>query len=174
MWHPPRAAVAKTYCLIAVIMSFIAAAVWVLVGLSLSSIRFFTGASALFLVFGLVAVLIAVMVYLTTYDRIGIGDYVGAKGPCLVWGFLGLIFGFLIPGIFLMLAHSKLSEIAQPASPMPVTMSYAPPRVPPHTSTTPPPRTMGTSAPPGSLVCFGCGLFMPATATTCPRCGKRR
>ena len=156
MSYAPAAASAKTYCLIAVIMCFVAAALWVVLSFILAIV------SIVFLVLGMVAVLIAVLVYLTTYDRIRIGDYVGAKGPCLVWGFLGLIFGGVISGIFLLLAHSKLSEIAQ----------YPPVSYPPITV---PPRPIGpTPVGGGSVVCFGCGSFMPATATSCPRCGKPR
>mgnify|MGYP001050157089 CR=1 FL=1 len=165
MSYPPAAASAKTYCLIAVIMCFVAAAVWGVLSFTLAILM------PVFLVLGIVAVLIAVLVYITTYDKIRIGDYVGAKGPCLVWGFLGLIIGGAIPGIFLLLAHSKLSEIAQypPVSPavMPSPTQYPPITVPP--------RAIGpTPVGGGSVVCFGCGSFMPATATSCPRCGKPR
>jgi len=164
MSYPPAAGSAKTYCLIAVIMCFLAAAGWVV--LSVLAV----GVSGIFLVLGVVAVLIAVLVYITTYDRIRIGDYVGAKGPCLVWGFLGLIIGGVIPGIFLLLAHSKLSEIVQYAPVSPAVV-HPPTQYPPIAV---PPRPMGPPVSAGGVVCFGCGFFMPATATSCPRCGKSR
>ena len=151
----PAAATAKTYCLIGVIFSFIAALVWIILSAILSLL------ATIFVGLGVLAVLIAIMVYVTTYERIRTGDYAGAKGPCLVWGILGLVTGFGISGIFLILAHSKLSEISLYA---PV-VGPAPPRpvVPP-----PPVATAG------SIVCFGCGSFIPAAAASCPRCGRRR
>jgi hypothetical protein len=151
MSYPPAANTAKTYSLIAVILSFMAAAVWLIVSLILVRL------SSIFLVMGILAVVIAVLIYITTYDRIRIGDFEGAKGPCLMWGFLGLILGGVIVGLFLILAHSKLSEISQHAPAMGAPQ-YRPPSVP---------RT-------GGAICFGCGSVIPATATSCPRCGKPR
>jgi len=151
--YPPAASTAKTYSLIAVILCFVAAAIWVVLGPFLA---FLLRSPSLGIVLGVLAVVIAVLIYITTYDRIRIGDFEGAKGPCLVWGFLGLIFGWGIPGIFLILAHSKLSEIPPYRAPPPTVGPPLPGR-----------RAEGT-------ICFGCGSVIPSTATSCPRCGKPR
>jgi len=151
MSYPPAANTAKTYSLIAVILSFIAASVWLIVSLILVRL------SSIFLVMGILAVVIAVLIYITTYDRIRIGDFEGAKGPCLLWGFLGLILGGVVVGLFLILAHSKLSEVFQRAPAM-GTPQYG---LPPVAKT-------------GSAICFGCGSVIPVNATSCPRCGKPR
>jgi len=107
-----QADAAKTYVLIAIIFTFIAAAVWIIVGI-LALMQPILG--PILFGIGLVAFLIAILVYLTTYERIKLGDYAGATGPCLVWGLLDLLFGFGIAGIFLLLAHSKLSDLRVPS-----------------------------------------------------------
>ncbi len=59
----------------------------------------------------IVILLILMGAYLTTVKRISDGLYEAAKTPCLVMGILGLTIGLLLPGIFYMLAYTKLGEV---------------------------------------------------------------
>ena len=43
--------------------------------------------------------------------RIDDGLYEAAKTPCLIMGILGLLVGLIVPGIFYMLAYTKLGEV---------------------------------------------------------------
>ncbi len=63
---------------------------------------------------GLVAIVIMLVfigAYLTTIKRIDDGLYEAAKTPCLIMGIIGLTIGLLLPGIFYMLAYTKLGEV---------------------------------------------------------------
>ncbi len=59
----------------------------------------------------IVILLIFIGAYLATIKRISDGLYEAAKTPCLVMGLLGLVIGLVVPGIFYMLAYSKLGEV---------------------------------------------------------------
>ena len=61
--------------------------------------------------FAILALLILIGAYLSTVKRIDDGLYEAAKTPCLVMGIIGLVIGFVIPGIFYMLAYTKLGEV---------------------------------------------------------------
>lgn len=158
------AGTARTYVLISIVITFLAVPVWTLIGLML-----FQGVG---LLLGAFAVLAAIMIYLTTYDRIRIGDYVGARGPCLVWGIIDLLVGFLVGGLFLLLAHSKLSDVVQgriqttpPAwQPAPSSTGWQP-SYSGRASSIPPPQAC-------QKICFGCGATIPLGGASCPRCGK--
>ena len=62
------------------------------------------------IVFGFLSVICAVASYITVAEKIRTGDIAGAKTWSIFFGFLLLIFGLLIGGIFFLLAHSKLAE----------------------------------------------------------------
>jgi hypothetical protein len=91
-----------------------------------------------FIVIGFLSLILAVFCYITTSEKIRTGDQEGAKGYCLGFGILLLIFGGIIGGIFLLLAHSKLMESVALTAPSPPTYGpsprypqrYQPPRYP--------------------------------------------
>jgi len=62
-------------------------------------------------IFAIVIILVFIGAYLTTAKRIDDGLYEAAKTPCLVMGILGLLVGLIVPGIFYMLAYTKLGEV---------------------------------------------------------------
>jgi len=62
-------------------------------------------------VFAIVIILIFIGAYLTTVKRIDDGLYEAAKTPCLIMGILGLFVGLIVPGIFYMLAYTKVGEV---------------------------------------------------------------
>jgi len=62
-------------------------------------------------IFAIIIVLIFIGAYLTTVKRIDDGLYEAAKTPCLIMGILGLLVGLMVPGIFYMLAYTKLGEV---------------------------------------------------------------
>ena len=62
-------------------------------------------------IFAIIIVLIFIGAYLTTVKRIDDGLYEAAKTPCLIMGILGLLIGLIVPGIFYMLAYTKLGEV---------------------------------------------------------------
>ena len=62
-------------------------------------------------VLSIIIILIFIAAYLTTVKRIDDGLYEAAKTPCLIMGILGLFVGFIVPGLFFMLAYTKLGEV---------------------------------------------------------------
>jgi len=62
-------------------------------------------------IFAIIIVLIFIGAYLTTVKRIDDGLYEAAKTPCLIMGILGLLISLIVPGIFYMLAYTKLGEV---------------------------------------------------------------
>jgi hypothetical protein len=62
-------------------------------------------------VFSIVVILIFIGAYLTTVKRIDDGLYESAKTPCLIMGIIGLLVGLIVPGIFYMMAYTKLGEV---------------------------------------------------------------
>lgn len=62
-------------------------------------------------IFAIVVILVFIGAYLTTVKRIDDGLYEAAKTPCLIMGILGLLIGLIVPGIFYMLAYTKLGEV---------------------------------------------------------------
>jgi uncharacterized protein YacL len=62
-------------------------------------------------IFAIIIILIFIGAYLTTVKRIDDGLYEAAKTPCLIMGILGLLVGLIVPGIFYMLAYTKLGEV---------------------------------------------------------------
>jgi len=62
-------------------------------------------------IFAIVIILVFIGAYLTTVKRIDDGLYEAAKTPCLIMGILGLLIGLIVPGIFYMLAYTKLGEV---------------------------------------------------------------
>jgi len=166
---------ARTYILISIVITFLSIPVWVIIGFVWTvqwNWWYPYGSPPLWiaLIPGAIAFFVAVMIYLTTYDRVTIGDYLGARGPCLVWGIIDLFSGLIVGGIFLLLAHSRLSDMTRG---MRYRGSYQPqypsPGYGPSPGYTPAPGASGAGS-----VCFGCGATIPAGATACPRCGKRK
>lgn len=151
---------ARTYILIAIVITFFAVVFWVVFGLLLAIVY---GLAAF--VPAAIAFLVAILIYLTTYDRLSIGDFAGARGPCLVWGIVDLFFGLGIAGILLLLAHSKLSDVR--AGGYTGSLPYV--STTGHAQPTQYGPFRGTS---GGRICFGCGSVVPMGSTTCPRCGK--
>ena len=173
MTYEADAGTVRTYILISIVATFLSIPVWIVIGFVwlvpwwILSYPYVGPPIWLALVPSVIAFFVAVMIYLTTYDRVGIGDYLGARGPCLVWGILDLFSGLLVGGVFLLLAHSKLSDMTRG-------MSYhgsGQPQYSPPGYVSSPGRGSGAGA--GS-VCFGCGTTIPAASTACPRCGKRK
>lgn len=62
------------------------------------------------IVIGFISVLFALTSYVLVTERIRTNDLEGARAPCLALGIVLLVFGALIGGIFMLLAHTKLSE----------------------------------------------------------------
>jgi len=62
-------------------------------------------------IFAIIIILVFIGAYLTTVKRIDDGLYEAAKTPCLIMGILGLLVGLIVPGIFYMLAYTKLGEV---------------------------------------------------------------
>lgn len=62
-------------------------------------------------VFAIIVILVFIGAYLTTVKRIDDGLYEAAKTPCLIMGIVGLLVGLIVPGIFYMMAYTKLGEV---------------------------------------------------------------
>jgi uncharacterized protein YacL len=62
-------------------------------------------------IFAIIVILIFIGAYLTTVKRIDDGLYEAAKTPCLIMGIIGLLVGLVVPGIFYMMAYTKLGEV---------------------------------------------------------------
>lgn len=62
-------------------------------------------------IFAIILILIFIGAYLTTVKRIDDGLYEAAKTPCLIMGILGLLVGLIVPGIFYMMAYTKIGEV---------------------------------------------------------------
>lgn len=62
-------------------------------------------------IFSIIVILIFIGAYLTTVKRIDDGLYEAAKTPCLIMGIIGLLVGLIVPGIFYMMAYTKLGEV---------------------------------------------------------------
>jgi uncharacterized protein YacL len=62
-------------------------------------------------IFAIIVILIFMGAYLTTVKRIDDGLYEAAKTPCLIMGIIGLLVGLVVPGIFYMMAYTKLGEV---------------------------------------------------------------
>lgn len=62
-------------------------------------------------IFSIIVILIFIGAYLTTVKRIDDGLYEAAKTPCLIMGIIGLLIGLIVPGIFYMMAYTKLGEV---------------------------------------------------------------
>jgi hypothetical protein len=120
----------------------ITAITWLVIGL--------TGAppptpSTVFVALGAIALIIIVASYMTTADKIRLGDLEGAKLPCVAWGILsfllgGAVFVFLpltqisffsllavAGGVFFLLAHSKIEGLSAVPYGGPAPPTYAPP-----------------------------------------------
>jgi hypothetical protein len=124
-----------------------------------------------------VSALIGFIVYIKlgkVDDQIGSGQYGSARDGLLIWGILAVIFVWVIPGIFVLLAYLRLDEAMHestgpfgyaapsypgtyPAGPAPGAYAPAPP---PSSPTTPQPPLPPPPPPPGP-VCPTCG--QPAT-----------
>jgi len=128
--RPPEVWAAHEYAVIGSIFFFLFTVVPLLAvsllfiadsSLILSYIAFLTGiviSSAWILpimmgagVFAIIIMLVFIGAYLTTVKRIDDGLYEAAKTPCLIMGILGLLVGLIVPGIFYMLAYTKLGEV---------------------------------------------------------------
>jgi len=81
----------------------------------------------------------------TALKRIDAGRYMDARAACLLLGVFGLLFAFLIGGVFFLLAHAKLGEALQP---------------------------LPAVAPASFRVCTSCGRALAVDARFCAYCGK--
>jgi len=61
--------------------------------------------------FAIIIILVFIGAYITTVKRIDDGLYEAAKTPCLIMGILGLLVCLIVPGIFYMMAYTKLGEV---------------------------------------------------------------
>ncbi len=61
--------------------------------------------------FAIIIILVFIGAYITTVKRIDDGLYEAAKTPCLIMGILGLLVFLIVPGIFYMMAYTKLGEV---------------------------------------------------------------
>ena len=62
-------------------------------------------------VLSIIIILIFIAAYLTTVKRIDDGLYEAAKTPCLIMGIIGLFIGLIVPGLFYVMAYTKLGEV---------------------------------------------------------------
>lgn len=62
-------------------------------------------------IFAIIIILVFIGAYITTVKRIDDGLYEAAKTPCLIMGILGLLVFLIVPGIFYMMAYTKLGEV---------------------------------------------------------------
>jgi hypothetical protein len=62
-------------------------------------------------IFAIIIILVFIGAYITTVKRIDDGLYEAAKTPCLIMGILGLLVCLIVPGIFYMMAYTKLGEV---------------------------------------------------------------
>ncbi|MCJ7505210.1 hypothetical protein MUP05_01890 [Candidatus Bathyarchaeota archaeon] len=62
-------------------------------------------------IFAIIVILVFIGAYITTVKRIDDGLYEAAKTPCLIMGILGLLVCLIVPGIFYMMAYTKLGEV---------------------------------------------------------------
>ena len=78
-----------------------------------------------------------------TIKNIDVGKYSEARTASLILGIFGIFLAWLIGGIFLILAHMKLSEVLQPPQPAHI-----------------------------QRFCLNCGRSVIPDAKYCPHCGK--
>ena len=84
-----------------------------------------------------------------TMDNISKGKYVDARTASLVLGIFGLVLGWVIGGIFMLLTYSELGEILSP-------------------NQTPTPQSQPTGR-----MCTGCGKPIKWDVKFCEHCGKQ-
>lgn len=132
---PAEARAASNYAWAAIGFVLITAITWLFIGLTSYP------PSVVFAGLGVVALVIVVASYITTADKIRLGDFEGAKLPCVLWGILSLLlagaaFVFLpitpvsffslvaiVGGIFFLLSHSKIEGVSAASYP-PTTSTY--------------------------------------------------
>jgi hypothetical protein len=128
---------------------------------------------------GVIGLVILVASYMTTADKIRLGDLEGAKLPCVLWGLIALLLGgaafvflpltqisffsllAIVSGIFFLLAHSKIEGVTA--------MSY-PPVPPAH-----PESYTGSGGQPSVIsvtqFCPKCSKEVDVGFERCPSCG---
>ncbi len=120
-------------------------------------------------VFFVVGALIGFFIYAKLGEveaQIGAGQYGAAKDGLILWGILAVIFVWVLPGIFLLLAYLKLDEAMRPAAPaygypLPGYAGTAPTGTPPSApGTVPAPGPAPPPPPP------------PPAVPLCPTCGQ--
>ncbi|HEV8049642.1 MAG TPA: hypothetical protein VGP88_03510 [Thermoplasmata archaeon] len=199
---PPSQGTAETLIIVAFVLQIIFSAVVLFFGafgLLFGAFFFFSVGGALILVLaGIVVVIPILMLYVAyrySYARTRDGDFAGARGPTLLLGIIGLIFGGLIVGILYIVAYVKLGDAesethqlggwpgggaphygypGHPAYGYPGPSGYGYPGQPGYGY----PYAYGGGAPygrPGAPTAGGVPYSPPPSApiaTTCPRCGR--
>ncbi len=163
-YHHAEAQSARTFALVGVVFYLLGAAVF---GIGLLTTLFVFTVSPGMPGFGFVffpvifpGVFVAIAIGLAvwswmTLQHIEAGRYPEAQAPSLVLGILGLFFAFLIGGIFMILAYTKLANITSG-------------RAPPTVMAAPLPVAMPQ---PAGRVCPNCGRPIPMDAKFCNHCG---
>jgi hypothetical protein len=170
---PAEARAASNYAWGGIAFVLITSITWLIIGLTNAP-----QPSVIFAGLGVVGLVIIVASYLTTADKIRIGDVEGAKLPCVLWGIISLLLGgaafvflpltqvsffsllAIVGGIFFLLAHSKIEGVS--------TASY--PSTPPYT------EPYGTSGSQPSVIgvtqfCPKCNKEVDVGFDKCPSCG---
>ncbi|HXQ95266.1 MAG TPA: hypothetical protein VN864_08910 [Thermoplasmata archaeon] len=183
---PPSQGTAETLILVGFVFQLIFSSILLIVGV----IGFLAGAFFFFTVAGppllalaslvvVVPILMLYVAYRYSYARARDGDFEGAKGPTLLLGIIGLIFGGIIPGILYIIAYIKLGDAENESRNLggwpgghP---AYGYPGQPPYGY----PYGYGPGyqyGRPGAAPATGGVPYSPPPsapiATTCPRCGR--
>ncbi len=129
-----------------------------------------------FPVFGLIWLLLSIGLTawaVLTFSNIEKGHFTEAHTASLVLGILGIFFGFLIGGIFFLLAYGKLGDLIHPQPSygfQPYPQTYPPPQFP--QAAPAPPQPSPAFNPMNQRFCVNCGRPLMTGTKFCPNCGK--
>jgi hypothetical protein len=172
---PPSAGTAQTLILIGFIFQIIISVILIIgIGVvfliaSLAAAVFPPAAigSIIFLAFGAIDIVLLYVAYEYSYKPAREGQYEAARGPTLLLGILGLIFGLVITGIFYIIGYVKLgdavNELRQP-------MHVYPGQYPATPMAPGPMMTM--QQPMAPVAPMPAAAPVAPAAPVCPRCGR--
>lgn len=117
-WAPGPAQSAQNFVHLGRLLTLLLLLVELVVGIIIVAVSLFFGlAYGAFFVVGAVVGLVVYVKLGEVESQIGAGQYGPAKDGLIIWGILGVIFVWVIPGIFLLLAYLKLDEVIRATPP---------------------------------------------------------
>lgn len=171
---PAEARAASNYAWGGIAFVLITSITWLIIGLTTTP-----QPSVIFAGLGVVGLVIIVGSYMTTADKIRIGDLEGAKLPCVLWGIISLLLGgaafvflpstqlsffsllAIVGGIFFLLAHSKIEGVSTVSYP-----STSPAYQESYTTPGSQPSVIGVTQ-----FCPKCNKEVDVGFDKCPSCG---